>query len=338
VTGAVVTGSATWKNGDMRPGTRSTRPAPAPSAAALAAMSGAVDLAAVKARSEAAARAAAAPPPSGGQYVIDATEANFQAEVLDRSFQVPVLLDLWAEWCGPCKQLSPMLERLAQESAGAWVLAKIDTEANPRITQMLQVQGIPTVFAVIGGQLIPGFQGALPEPQVREFIAALLQAAKQAGLAGPAGEPADPATAGEPLAEPEDERFTAAEQALQDGDYDLATERYQAILNAEPANLEAQFALRQVALLKRLAELPPDALTRAATAPDDVPVQLAAADAELAENRVEAAFERLIGLVRRLRGEDRDPVRDRLVEYFELLGPDDPRVGPARRNLANALF
>ncbi len=299
-------------------------------------MTGAVDLAAVKARSEAAARAAAAPPPSGGSYVIDATEANFQAEVLDRSFQVPVLLDLWADWCEPCKQLSPVLEKLAQESAGAWVLAKIDVEANQRIAQMLQVQSIPTVFAVLGGQLIPGFQGALPEPQVREFIAALLQAAEQAGLAGPAADP----EAGEPqaVAEPEDERFTAAEQALQDGDFDLAAERYQAILNAEPANSDAQLALRQVALLKRLAGLPADALARAAAAPDDVELQLAAADAELAENRVEAAFERLIGLVRRLRGEGRDPVRDRLVEYFELLGPDDPRVGPARRNLANALF
>jgi putative thioredoxin len=301
-------------------------------------MSGAVDLAAVKARSEAAARAAAAPPPSGGQYVIDATEANFQTEVLDRSFQVPVLLDLWADWCQPCKQLSPILEKLAAESAGAWVLAKIDIEANQRIAQLLQVQSIPAVFAVIGGQLIPGFQGALPEAQVREFIAALLQAAQQAGVSGAVdGQPVGAAAAEVP-AEPEDERFTAAEQALQDGDFDLAAERYQAILNSEPANLEAQLALRQVALLKRLTGLPADALTRAAAAPDDVELQLAAADAELAENRVEAAFERLIGLVRRLRGEDREPVRDRLVEYFELLGPDDPRVGPARRNLANALF
>jgi len=299
-------------------------------------MTGAVDLAAVKARSEAAARAAAAPPPSGDNYVIDATEANFQAEVLDRSFQVPVLLDLWADWCQPCKQLSPVLEKLAQESAGAWVLAKIDVEANQRIAQMLQVQSIPTVFAVIGGQLIPGFQGALPEPQVREFIAALLQAAEQAGLSGAAAGPEvdEP----EAVAEPEDERFSAAEEALQDGDFDLAAERYQAILNAEPANLDAQLALRQVALLKRLTGLPADALARAAAAPDDVVLQLAAADAELADNRVEAAFDRLIGLVRRLRGEERDPVRDRLVEYFELLGPDDPRVGPARRNLASALF
>jgi putative thioredoxin len=299
-------------------------------------MSGAVDLAAVKARAEAAARAASAPPPSGGQYVVEATEANFQAEVLDRSFQVPVLLDLWADWCEPCKQLSPILERLANESGGSWVLATVDVEANQRIAQMLQVQSIPTVFAVIGGQLVPGFQGALPEAQVREFLAALLHAASQAGLSG-AGAPGPDGAAG-PAAPPEDERFTAAEDALEAGDFELAAERYQAILNAEPGNVEAQFALRQVGLLRRLAALPPDVLHKAVLAPDDVDVQLAAADAELANNQVEAAFNRLVGLVRRLRGEDRMPVRDRLVEYFELLGPDDPRVPKARRDLANALF
>jgi putative thioredoxin len=304
-------------------------------------MSGAVDLAAVKARSEAAARAASAPPPSGGQYVIEATEANFQAEVLDRSFQVPVLLDLWADWCEPCKQLSPLLERLADEAGGSWVLATVDVEANQRIAQLLQVQSIPTVFAVIGGQLVPGFQGALPEAQVREFLAALLHAAGQAGLSGPGAPPAPGSQADGPAAPPappEDERFTAAEDALEAGDFELAAERYQAILNAEPGNLDAQLALRQVGLLRRLSVLPPDALHAAVLAPDDVPTQLAAADAELANNQIEAAFNRLLGLVRRLRGEDRMPVRDRLVEYFELLGPDDPRVPPARRELANALF
>ena len=301
-------------------------------------MSGAVDLAAVKARAEAAARAASAPTPAGGQYVVEATEANFQAEVLDRSFQVPVLLDLWADWCEPCKQLSPMLERLANESGGSWVLATVDVEANQRIAQMLQVQSIPTVFAVIGGQLIPGFQGALPEAQVREFLAALLHAASQAGLSGPGGPAAGPDGAAGPAGPPEDERFTAAEEALEAGDFDLAAERYQAILNAEPANTQAQLALRQVGLLRRLAVLPSDALHAAVLAPDDVEIQLAAADAELAANQVEAAFNRLLRLVRRLRGEDRMPVRDRLVEYFELLGPDDPRVPKARRDLANALF
>jgi putative thioredoxin len=184
---------------------------------------------------------------------------------------------------------------------------------------------------------VPGFQGALPEPQVREFLAALLQAASQAGLAGP-GAPGGPEADGGPPAPPEDERFTAAEEALEAGDFDLAAERYQAILNAEPGNTEAQLALRQVGLLRRLSVLPPDALHAAVLAPDDVEIQLAAADAELAANQVEAAFKRLIGLIRRLRGEDRTPVRDRLVEYFELLGPDDPRVPPARRDLANALF
>lgn len=301
-------------------------------------MSGAVDLAAVKARSEAAARAASAPPPSAGQFVVAATEANFQAEVLDRSFQVPVLLDLWADWCEPCKQLSPLLERLAQEFGGSWVLATVDVEANPRIAQMLQVQSIPTVFAVIGGQLVPGFQGALPEAQVREFLTALLQAASQAGLSGPGAAPPDGAAGPGAPAPAEDERFTAAEDALEAGDFDLAAERYQAILNAEPANVEAQLALRQVGLLRRLSALPPDALQVATAEPDNVEAQLAAADAELASNQIEAAFSRLVGLVRRLRGEDRMPVRDRLVEYFELLGPDDPRVPPARRELANALF
>lgn len=302
-------------------------------------MTGAVDLAAVKARSEAAARAATAPPPAGGSWVLDATEANFQAEVLDRSFQVPVLLDLWAEWCEPCKQLSPVLEKLANEAAGSWILAKVDVEANQRIAQMLQVQGIPAVFAVIGGQLVPGFQGALPEAQVREFVDAVLQAGQQAGLTGASGEPAPPGAEADPeLAAPEDERFTAAEQALEDGDFELATERYQAILNSEPANSEAQLALRQVALLQRLATLPADVMQRAEAQPDDVAAQLAAADAELANNQIELALRRLIGLVRRLRGDERGPVRERLLEYFELLGPDDPRVPPARRDLANALF
>ena len=301
-------------------------------------MSGAVDLAAVKARSEAAARAATAPPPSAtGTYVIEANEANFQSDVLDRSFQVPVLLDLWADWCEPCKQLSPILEKLANESAGSWILAKIDVEANQRIAQMLKVQSIPAVFAVIGGQLIPGFQGALPEDQVREFLQALLEAAKQAGLSGaPAGEPG--AVADEIPAAPEDERFTAAEDALEAGDFELAAEKYQAILSQEPANTEAALALRQVDLLKRLSVLPPDAVEAAAVLPDDVEAQLAAADAELAGNQIPEALNRLIGLVKRLRGEDRAPVRARLVEYFELLGPDDPRVPTARRYLANALF
>jgi putative thioredoxin len=313
----------------MRPGSSAQQPSPALSAA----LAGAVDLAALKARSEAAARAATAPAPAAGGYVVEVTEATFQAEVIDRSFQVPVLIDLWADWCEPCKQLSPVLERLAAEAAGSWVLAKIDTEANPRIAQALQVQSIPTVYAVIGGQLVPGFQGALPEPQVREFVDAVLKAAEQANLTGA------PAAAGEAGAEqPADPRFDAAEQALADGDYAQAAQRYQAILDAEPANQDATLAMRQVGLLQRVEALDPSAITRADAAPDDVEAQLAAADYALAGGDVDAAFTRLLATLKRSRGDERDAVRDRLVDYFDLLGPDEPRVAPARRELANALF
>ena len=311
---------------------------PQSSAALSAAMAGAVDLAAVKARSEAAARAAEAPAPAAGQYVVDVTEATFQTEVLDRSFQVPVLLDLWAEWCQPCKQLSPVLERLATEGAGAWVLAKIDVDANPRISQALQVQSIPAVFAVIGGQLIPGFQGALPEAQLREFVGAVLQAAQEAGLQGAgaaagAGEPAE-----EPAGLPEDPRFDAAEDALAAGDYALAEQRFQAILDAEPNNADAAAAVRQVRLLGRVATTDPAARAKADAAPDDASLQLAAADIEFAADDVDGALRRLLATLGRTAADDREQVRVRLVEYFDLLGPDDPRVAPARREMARALF
>jgi putative thioredoxin len=316
----------------MRPGrsTQQQQPSPAMSAA----LAGAVDLAAIKARSDAAARAADAPAP--GQHVVEVTEATFQAEVIDRSFQVPVLIDLWADWCEPCKQLSPILEKLANEAAGSWVLAKIDTEANPRIAQALQVQSIPAVYAVIGGQLVPGFQGALPEPQVREFVGAVLSAAQQANLSGAA--PRAAGAAATPDEPPVDPRFDAAEQALQDGDFAVAAQRYQAILDAEPANTEAALALRQVALLQRVEKLDASTVARAEAAPDDIDAQLAAADYALASNDADAAFRRLLAAFRRTSADERDAVRDRLVEYFDILGPDDPRVGPARRELANALF
>jgi putative thioredoxin len=323
----------------MRPGSPSTR-APQPSPALSAAMAGAVDLAAVKARNDAAARAAEQPPRPVGAYVIDVDEASFQAEVIDRSFQVPVVLDLWAEWCEPCKQLSPILEQLAGASNGSWILAKIDVDANPRISQALQVQGIPAVFAAIGGQLVPGFQGALPAAQVAEFIGAVVQAGEQAGLQAPPE--ADALADDEQPSAPEvpvDPRFDAAEDALDQGDYALAAERFQAILNAEPANADAAMALRQVRLLQRIDGLDVAVVkARAAAEPNDVEAALAAADVEFATDEIDAALARLLTAVKGAGAEDREVLRDRLVEFFELLGPEDPRVGPTRRELARALF
>lgn len=300
-----------------------------------AAMSGAVDLAAVKARSEAQARAATAPPPASGRTAVEVDETTFQAEVIDRSFQVPVLLEFTVAREPAAAEFTAALQRAAEQAGGRWVLAVVDAEASPRLTQSLQVRAVPTVLSVVGGQLVPelAFQGALPPEQLTEFLAALVQVGQQAGLTGapPADDDAEPQT-------PSDPRLDAAEDALQDGDFDLAEQRYRAVLDAEPAHAEAKAALLQVQVLRRWSALPPDALAAADADPGDVARQLVAADALFAAQRVDDALDRLLTTLTRAAGEDRDAVRERLVEYFEVLGPDDPRVGPARRRLAAALF
>jgi putative thioredoxin len=307
-----------------------------------AAITGAVDLSALKARADSAGRQqapAATPGPGDSKRVLDVTEQSFQADVVERSMRVPVLVDLWATWCGPCKQLSPVLERLAEAAGGAWVLAKVDVDANPRILQLFGVQSIPTVVAIAGGQPIDAFSGAQPEPQVRQWITSLLDALRDQLPGIRAAEQASPGDgAGASEAAPEDVRFTAAEAALQAGDYGAAEVAYQQILDVEPANEEARAALTQVRFLARAESADPAAVTRANAAPDDVDAQLAAADIEVANQQPERAFERLVGAVRRLTGDDRDRVRAHLVELFELFAPDDPRVTSARRALARVLF
>jgi putative thioredoxin len=322
----------------MIAGMQPTRPDPraqAQQARMAAAMAGAVDLAAVKARSEAAARAQSAPPPSAtapagapGSAVVDVTEATFQSEVLDRSFQVPVVLDLWAEWCGPCKQLSPVLERLATEGGGSWVLAKIDVDANPALAQALRVQGIPAVKAVWQGQLVAEFTGAIPEEQARQFVTELVQATTGGAVPGD----------DEPQPEQDDPRLDAAEAALERGDLAAAEAAYQAILAEEPDHPDAGLALRQVQLFRRAEEAGPNALAEADAAPDDVPAQTRAADFLLGTGQIDEAFERLLDVVRRTAGEDRDQAREHLVGLFEVVGDQDPRVMAARRQLSLALF
>ena len=325
-----------------------SRPDPrqvAQTAALSRAMAGAVDLAAVKARSDAAARSSTAPAtgtaaPAGpaGRWVVDVSEETFQAEVLERSLEVPVVVDLWAEWCGPCKQLSPVLERLAEAGRGTWILAKVDVDANPRIAQAFGVQSIPMVIAVVGGQPLQLFTGALPEPQVRQTIDAMIDQLRDRMPGIAAAEKAAAADGDEPVEEPDDPRFTAAEDALDRGDYAAAESAYSQILAAEPGNEQAAAALAQVRFLARAEQADPAAIARADAAPDDVDAQLAAADAEVAADRVEAAFTRLVGAVARTFGDDRDRVRQHLVGLFELFPVDDPRVATARRALARALF
>lgn len=302
-------------------------------------MAGAVDLAALKARNEAAARAAEAPAPTAGQYVFDVIESGFQTDVLDRSFQLPVLLVLTSSRAPSSDELATTLETIVNQHPGALLLGKVDVDAQPRIAQALQAQAVPAVFAIIGGQIVPGFQGALPAEQVREFVDAVLQAAREAGLPGAdaAGDAAEPGEAQQPEP-PEDPRFSAAADALDSGDYDRAAAGYQAILDAEPANEDARLALGQVALLRRLETIDEDAVRRADTEPADVDAQFAAADLAVAQGNVQDALDRLLRTVTEVSGDERDRVRKRLLEFFDLLGPDDPRVPVARRQLTRALF
>jgi len=298
-------------------------------------MAGAVDLAAVKARAEAQQRAASAPAPSAAQSVVAVTEASFQAEVLDRSFQVPVLVVFASARSQASQTLLTDLTPVVQEQNGALVLAQVDVDADLRIAQAMQVQAVPTVMAVIGGQLVPGFEGALAAEQLTQFVGAVVAAGREAGLSGAGAAPVEGQDEPEIPAHPEDPRFDAAEQALAAGDYTLAEQRFQAILDAEPANADAQTAIAQVRLLRRV-----DSAGEVAAEPaaDDVAGQLAAADLQFAGGDADSALRRLLDLLARVAGEDKDTVRTRLIDFFELLGPEDPRVPAARREMARALF
>src|SRR6266540_2262659 len=194
------------------------------------------------------------PRQAAGVAVIDVTEATFQSEVLERSLSTPVVIDFWADWCAPCKQLSPVLEKLAIEAGGAWVLAKVDVDANPRLAQMFRVQSIPMVYAISGGQPVDAFMGVVPEPQLRQWLDAILKAS------------------GIEVEQPADPRLEAA---------------------------------------------------------DDAAAQSLAADVEVLSGKAEAAYSRLVELVRRTSGEEREAARRHLLSLFAIAGPDDPAVASA---------
>jgi putative thioredoxin len=306
---------------------------------------GAVDLGARQAAAQRQQASAAGQGAARSEYVFDVTEATFETDVLERSRTVPVVMDLWAEWCGPCKQLSPVLERLATEAAGAWVLAKVDVDANPQLSTALQVQSIPMVLAVIGGQLVPGFLGALPEAQVRQWLGQVLQVAKQLGLPGAGAEPgpqdgAGAEAGGQPgadgFAEPE---LAEAQRAMERGDLDAAAAAFERLLAGSPGDPVAAAGLAQVNLLRRVSSYDAaQARKDAAAYPDDVAAQIRVADIEMAQGNAEVAFDRLLGVIRRTTGEDRNKVRQHLVGLFEMFPPRDPRVGKARSTLSSLLF
>ena len=306
-----------------------------------AALRGAVDLSTLRNRPAAPTAGPDAADAGAGvavpSLVMDVTDDTF-AQVLELSRSVPVVIDLWAEWCGPCKQLSPVLERVVTELGGRLVLAKVDVDANPQLSQAFRAQSIPMVVALVAGQPVPLFTGAVPEQQVREVFAQLLQLAAQNGVTGSAtvdGEPA-PEVESEPSLPP---LHAEAFEAIESGDYARAIEAYEKALAENPRDAEARAGLGQVRLLDRVQGVDlQEARAAAAAAPTDVAAQFTVADLDLAGGHVEDAFARLLDLFGQLPADDRAPVRERLLELFALVGDSDPRVIAARGRLASLLF
>ena len=318
-------------------------------------MHGAVDLGARQSAAKRKQQAAQSAEAGDSAFVIEVTDTTFNAEVVARSQSVPVIIDLWADWCEPCKQLGPVLEKLAAEASGTWVLAKVDVDANPQLAAALQVQSIPMVVAVIGGQLVDAFLGALPEAQVRTWIGQMLAVAKQLGLpaaqnGGAAADASPDAAAGEtakmgrkPLSPEEellsDPRFKAAQDAMDTGDLNGAANALEQVLDDSPGHPVAKAWLAQVELFRRVNSYDAAKVrSAAARAPDDPDAQASMADIELANGQIEAAFDRMLAVIGRIAGADKDKARLHLLTLFEIMPPRDPRVSKARAKLSSLLF
>jgi putative thioredoxin len=340
---------------------------------------GAVDLGARQAAAQRREKASRTPGTDGeagspAGHVIDVTDETFNTDVVDRSRNVPVIMELWAEWCGPCKQLGPILEKLAAEADGAWVLAKVDIDASPQLRAALQVQSIPMVVAVVGGQVLDGFLDAMPEALVREWVGHVMVAAQQLGLAGGAagagadgdddsaegrqgteqfpgpggpgpGRPYPPGSGpmagrgagpGDPLADP---AFGEAQDAMERGDLDAAAAAFEKILAAAPGHPVATLGLAQVDLIRRVSSYDQaKARQDAAENPNDVDAQCRVADIDLALGRIGEGFDRLLGTVKRTTGDERDRARAHLVSLFDVFPSREPQVARARAKLSSLLF
>jgi putative thioredoxin len=287
--------------------------------------------------------------------VKDVTTADFMAEVVDASFEQPVIVDFWAEWCGPCKQLGPILERVVRAANGAVRMVKLDIDKNPEIAQQMRIQSIPAVYAFKDGRPVDGFVGALPESQVKQFVQRLT-----GGRGGPS---------------PVEQALDMAKQAIQSGDHASAAALYSQILQREADNPEALGGLAR-ALVARgdveqakqvLARVPKDlekhveitgahsALDlaeqaqkakgslgtlreRLAKNADDHQARFELATGLFGAGEREAAIDELLALYKRDREWDDQAARKQLLKFFEVMGPTDPLTLSGRRRLSSLMF
>lgn len=303
---------------------------------------GAVDLSAFK--RPATTHPGSAPAAAGGStagsgsYSVDLNEQNFEQE-MQASSNTPVVLVFYSAKMQVSVTLAGDLDTLADEFEGRFLLGKVDVDASPGIAQALQIPSVPVVALAMGGQLAPLLQDALPLEQLRALMGQVLQAAAAQGMTGraqPRGAAPVATEDGEELVDP---RYAPAQDALAEGDIDRAVQEYQKLVDANPADAEATGGLAMALVLQRTATVDPaTARSTAAENPDDVAAQSLVADLDLLGGHVDDAFGRLIELVRRTAGDERDMARTHLLGLFAAVGNEDPRVLKGRQNLASALF
>ena len=330
-----------------------------PSAASLR---GAVDLSSLVNRAQApAAPAGGAPAAAGGPgapagapgapgapgvpqtvdvpgLVLAADDASF-TQFLDISSVVPVVVELVSTGLASSRELSPVLERVVTEQAGRVLLVRIDVDQSPQLGQAFQAQTVPTVAALIGGRPVGLFAGVIPEDQVRDVLQQVLELAQQNGVTGRAVAPDASAAPAAPVEEPLPPHHAEAYAFIEQGDYASAAAEYRTAIAQNPRDALAVAGLAQVSLLHRLDGKAADEIRgAAAAAPDDVDAQLLVADLDLSGGHVEDAFARLLELFPSADAEGREAVRQRLLEHFEVVGLEDPRVAVARRRLTRLLY
>jgi len=288
--------------------------------------------------------------------VKDVTTANFMAEVVDGSFDAPVIVDFWAPWCGPCKQLGPILERTVRAANGAVRLVKINIDENPEIAQQMRIQSIPAVYAFKDGRPVDGFVGALPESQVKQFV----QRLNRGGGGGPS---------------PVEEALAMAKEAQQKGDHASASALYSQVLQRDPANIDALAGLARATIARgeltkakqlldrvpkenanhaeitaarsafELAEQAQKAMASAGKLrarlkenPDDHAARFELATALFGSGERQAAIDELLILFKKDREWNEQAARKQLVKFFEVMGPTDPLTLSGRRRLSSVMF